>query len=239
MKTFWSFYCLCFALRELLPAGRNHSLKLLFKEPFLRQKAKLWNPNRDPSPGSKGNLARVQEAVLQELYVLFGTHQASPHPAQKWNHHNHPQTVPTTVEPLSEATAHWAEHPRPLKRYSLRALLGSRRQSGEVTFVCLEAAGGGTSSRSSGEDAPSNAFSYLRTPLSPAPSSSATWAFSGWPQRTRFFFLSNLTISKSLPQTQINLQPAREPFQIFFQFCPKLNSKQAAHSLICSHTMFC
>lgn len=96
MKTFWSFYCLCFALRELLPAGRNHSLKLLFKESFPRQKAKLWDPNRDPSPASKGNVARFQETVLQEFYVLFGTHQACPHPAQKWNHHSHPQTVPTT-----------------------------------------------------------------------------------------------------------------------------------------------
>lgn len=97
MKTFWSFYCLCFALRELLPAGRNHSLKLLFKESFPRQKAKLWDPNRDLSPASKGNMARFQETVLQELYVLFSTHQACPHPAQKWNHHSHPQTVPTTV----------------------------------------------------------------------------------------------------------------------------------------------
>lgn len=114
--------------------------------------------------------------------------------------------MPTTAGATQWSHSSPAEHPRPLKRYSLRALLGSRRQSGEVASVCLEAAGRGTSSRSSGEDVPSNTFSYLRTPLSPAPSSSATWAFSGWPQRTRFFFLSNLTISKSLPQTQINLK---------------------------------
>ena len=58
-----------------------------------------------------GNVARVQEAVFQELYVPSGTHQASPHPAQKWNHHSHPQTVPITEGAThSEATAHQAEH---------------------------------------------------------------------------------------------------------------------------------
>lgn len=70
VKIFWSLYCLCFALRELLPAGRNHSLKLLFKESFPRRKAKLWNPNRDPSPGLWGTWPESKRLFFKSSMFL-------------------------------------------------------------------------------------------------------------------------------------------------------------------------
>ena len=169
VKTFWSFYCLCFALRELLPAGRNHSLKLLFKECFPKQKAKLWNPNRDPSPGLWGTWPESQKlfckssmffpARIRQVPILPRT--GPPQPSSNSADHSRSHTQG------SHSSPGWA----PLTTAEVQPQ-GSPGEQETVRGGCICLPGScrrGTSSRSSGDDVPSNALSFHRTPLSPAP----------------------------------------------------------------------